>query len=115
MEPNELFLASPGTDFNSGRVSIGGYLANGTKQSHLTVNNYTGMVGIGTTTPTSKLQVNGTITASSISGGTSSQHLMADGSTTSLLVPSSTSAANMFFLAFLTTIGHLIRLRQVEA
>ena len=81
MESNELLLASPGTDFNSGRVSIGGYLANGTKQSNLTVNNYTGMVGIGTTTPTSTLQVNGTITASSIvtSGGTSLQHLMAEG------------------------------------
>ena len=57
MESNELFLASPGTDFNSGCVSIGGYLANGTKQSNIIVNNYTGMVGIGTTTPTSKLQV----------------------------------------------------------
>ena len=43
MESNELFLASPGTDWNTGRVSIGGYLANGTKQSNLTVNNYTGM------------------------------------------------------------------------
>ena len=63
MESNELFLDSPGTDFNTGRVSIGGYLENGTKQSNLTVNNYTGMVGIGTTTPTSTLQVNGTITA----------------------------------------------------
>ena len=46
MEAIELFLASPGTDFNSGRVSIGGYLAIGAKQSNLTVNNYTGMVGI---------------------------------------------------------------------
>ena len=45
---NELLLASPVTDFNSGCVSIGGYLANCTKQSNLTVNNYTGMVGIGT-------------------------------------------------------------------
>jgi hypothetical protein len=41
-------------------VSIGGYLANGTKQSNLTVNNYTGMVGIGTTTTTSLEHVNGT-------------------------------------------------------
>ena len=57
-ESNELFLASPGTDFNTGCVSIGGYLPNGTKQSNLTVNNYTGMVGIGTTTPTSKLESN---------------------------------------------------------
>ena len=83
MESNELFLASPGTDFNTGRVSIGGYLENGTKQSNLTVNNYTGMVGIGTTTPTSKMQVNGVITASSFvrSGGASSQYLTADGST----------------------------------
>ena len=115
MEPNELFLASPGTDFNTGRVSIGGYLPNGTKQSNLTVNNYTGMVGIGTTTPTSKLEVNGTITASSIvrSGGTSSQYLMADGSTSSL-VSSYTNAADIF-LAFLSTIGHLILLGQAEA
>ena len=50
------------------------------------MNNYTGMVGIGTTTPASKLHVNGSITASSFvsSGGTSSQYLMADGSTSSL-------------------------------
>ena len=98
MESNELFLASPGTDFNSGRVSIGGYLANG-KQSNLTVNNYTGMVGIGTTTPTSTLQVNGTITArlaSVRSSGTSSQYLMADGSTSSL-VSSYANTANMIF------------------
>ena len=101
MESNELFLASPGTDFNTGRVSIGGYLENGTKQSNLTVNNYTGMVGIGTTTPTSKLEVIGTITASSIvrSGGTSLQYLMADGSTSSL-VSSTTNAANMTFSIF---------------
>ena len=115
MESNELFLASPGTDFNSGRVSIGGYLANGTKESNLTVNNYTGMVGTGTTTPTSTLQVNVTVTASSFvrSGGTSSQYLMADGSTSSL-VSSYVNTANMI-LAYLTTIGHLIRLGQVEA
>ena len=50
-------ISFSGTDFNSGCVSIGGYLANGTKQSNIIVNNYTGMVGIGTTTPTSKLQV----------------------------------------------------------
>ena len=96
MASTELCLGSPGTDLNSGYVSIGGYLANGTKQSNLTVNNYTGMVGIGTTTPTSKLQVNGTITASSIvrSGSTSSQYLMADGSTSSL-ASSYTNIANM--------------------
>jgi hypothetical protein len=63
MESNELFLASPGTDFDTGRVSIGGYLPNGTKESNLTVDNYYGRVGIGTTTPTSKLEVIGTITA----------------------------------------------------
>ena len=98
MEPTELFLASPGT-VNSGRVSIGGYLANGTKLSNLTVNNYTGMVGIGTTTPTSTLQVNGIITVSVFvrSGGTSSQHLMADGSTSSLLLPSSTKCGKYDF------------------
>ena len=73
MESNELFLASPGTDFNTGRVSIGGYLDDGTKQSNLTVNNYTGMVGIGTTTPTSTLEVIGTITATgNINGRTGS-------------------------------------------
>ncbi|MFM7986068.1 MAG: hypothetical protein ACKPKO_42820, partial [Candidatus Fonsibacter sp.] len=57
MELNELFLASPGTDLNSCCVAIGGYLANGTKQSSLSVNNYTRRVWIGTTTPTSTLQV----------------------------------------------------------
>jgi hypothetical protein len=73
MESNELFLASPGTDFDTGRVSIGGYLDNGTKQSNLTVNNYTGMAGIGTTTPTSTLEVIGTITATgNINGRTGS-------------------------------------------
>jgi hypothetical protein len=99
MESNELFLASPGTDFNSGCVSIGGYLANVTKQSHLTINRFTGMVGIGTTTPTSTLQVNGTNTASSFvrSGGASSQYLMVDGSTSSL-VSSYTNAEYMFFV-----------------
>ena len=101
MEPNELFLVSPGADFNSGCVSIGGYLANGTKQSNLTVNNYTGMVGIGTTTLSSILQVNCTIIASSFvrSGGTSSQYLMADGSTSSF-VSSSTNAAKLIFSIF---------------
>ena len=101
MESNELFLASPGTDFNYGRVSIGGYLTNGTNLSNLTVNNYTGMVGIGTTTPTATLEVIGTITASSIvrSGGTSSQNLMADGSTSSL-ASSNTNNANMAFSIF---------------
>ena len=85
MEQNELFLASPGTDLNSGSVSIGGYLADCTKQPNLTVNNYTRMVGIGTSTPTSKLHVNGTVTASSFvkSGGDNTQYLMADGSTSS--------------------------------
>ena len=94
-------LSRPGTDFNSGYVSIGGYLANGTKQSNLTVNNYTGTVGIGTSTPTSKLQANGTSTASSIvrSGSTSSQYLMADGSTSSL-ASSYTNTANVTFNIF---------------
>ena len=82
-------------------MSIGGYLTNGTKESNLTVDNYMGRVGIGTTTPTSKLEVIGTITASSIvrSGGTSSQYLMADGSTSSLL-SSNTNSANMTFSIF---------------
>ena len=94
-------LSRPGTDFNSGYVSIGGYLANGTKQSNLTVKNYTGTVGIGTSTPTSKLQANGTSTASSIvrSGSTSSQYLMADGSTSSL-ASSYTNTANMALSIF---------------
>jgi hypothetical protein len=85
MEHNELFLASPGTDLNSGSVSIGGYLADCTKQPNLTVNNYTRMVGIGTSTPTSKLHVSGAVTASSFvkSGGDETQYLMADGSTSS--------------------------------
>ena len=94
MESNELFLASTGTDF-------GGYLANSTNQSNLTVNSYTGMVGIGTTAPTSKLEVIGTITAGSFvrSGGTSSQYLVADGSTSSL-VSSNTDTASMTFSIF---------------
>ncbi|MFM7978583.1 MAG: hypothetical protein ACKPKO_04640, partial [Candidatus Fonsibacter sp.] len=54
-ETNELLLASPGTDFNNSRVSIGGYLADGTKQSNLTGDNYNQSVGIGTTTPTTSL------------------------------------------------------------
>ena len=101
MEQNELFLASPGTDLDSCSVSIGGYLADCTKQPNLTVNNNTIMVGIGTSTPTSKIHVNGAITSGAItsgaitasgsitagsfvkSGGNGTQYLMADGSTSS--------------------------------
>jgi hypothetical protein len=57
MEPAELFLGSPGTDYANCLVSIGGYLVNGTKQSNLTVNNYTRSVGIGTSNPIAALQV----------------------------------------------------------
>ena len=59
------------------------------------------MVGIGTTTPASKLHVNGSITASSFvsSGGTSSQYLMADGSTSSLAALF-TNTASMLFRMF---------------
>ena len=102
MEPNELLLVSPGTDLvQNSCVSIGGYLANGTKQSNLTVNSYTGMVGIGKMTHASKLHVNGSITASSFvsRGGSSSQHLMADGSTSSLAA-SYTNTASMIFSPF---------------
>ncbi|MFM7990159.1 MAG: hypothetical protein ACKPKO_63670 [Candidatus Fonsibacter sp.] len=42
------------------------FLANGTNQSNLTVNNYTRRVGIGTTTPTSYLQVVGSLAATTI-------------------------------------------------
>ncbi|MFM7982390.1 MAG: hypothetical protein ACKPKO_24025 [Candidatus Fonsibacter sp.] len=55
-------MASPGTDFNNSCVSIGGYLVDGAKQSNLTVDNYNRRVGIGTTTPTTTLEVNGGIT-----------------------------------------------------
>ena len=113
MEPNELLLASPGTDLvQNSYVSIGGYMANGTKQSNLAVTNYTGMVGIGKTTPASKLHVIGSITASSFvsSGGSSSQCLMADGSISSIAA-SYANAASMVF-SFFTSIEHLILLRQ---
>ena len=69
METNELLLASPGTDYNNSCVSIGGYLADGTKQSNLTVDNYNRRVGIGTTTPTTTLEVSGGITATGFIGG----------------------------------------------
>ena len=57
MEAAELFVASPGTDYSNGLVSIGGWTASGTKQSNLTVNNYTQRVGIGTTSPNFKLDI----------------------------------------------------------
>ena len=57
MEVATTFLASPGTDFSNGLVSLGGYTASGTPQYNLTVNNYTRRVGIGTTSPTYKLHV----------------------------------------------------------
>ncbi|MFM7988546.1 MAG: tail fiber domain-containing protein, partial [Candidatus Fonsibacter sp.] len=67
MVSNDLFLASPGTDGTEanqeGIVSIGGWTNNAVQEPNLTVNNKTRMVGIGTTTPTFKLQVAGKITA----------------------------------------------------
>jgi hypothetical protein len=69
METNDLFLASPGTDGPDGdpnracTVSIGGWHKSCVPEPNLTVNHLTRMVGIGTTTPVSKLHVNGKITA----------------------------------------------------
>jgi hypothetical protein len=63
MEAAELFLASPGTDYTNGLVTIGGWLLDGTRQPNLTVNNYTRNVGIGTTAPAYLLDVSGTIRA----------------------------------------------------
>lgn len=57
MEAGELFLGSPGTDYTGGLVTIGGWLANGTRQPNLTVNNQTRYVGIGTTSPTARLHL----------------------------------------------------------
>ena len=58
MESAELFVGTPGTDYGNGLVTIGGWLLNGTRQPNLTVNNYTRNVGIGTTSPANKLEVN---------------------------------------------------------
>ena len=60
MEVATTFLASPGTDYTNGLVSLGGYTASGTPQYNLTVNNYTRRVGIGTTSPSTKLHVSHT-------------------------------------------------------
>ncbi|MFM7982409.1 MAG: hypothetical protein ACKPKO_24120, partial [Candidatus Fonsibacter sp.] len=63
MVSNDLFLVSPGTDATEanqyGTVSIGGWTKTAVPEPNLTVNSKTRMVGIGTTTPTSKLQVVG--------------------------------------------------------
>jgi hypothetical protein len=65
MESAELFLGSPGTDYNTGLVTIGGWLADGTKEPNLTVNNYTRNVLIGTATSgASKLRIVGLPTSS---------------------------------------------------
>jgi len=57
MEAAELFLASPGTDYTNGLVTIGGWVTDGTRQPNLTVNNYTRQVGIGTTSPGTKAEI----------------------------------------------------------
>jgi hypothetical protein len=57
MEAATTFLASPGTDYTNGLVSLGGYTASGTPQYNLTVNNYTRRVGIGTTQPSHTLTI----------------------------------------------------------
>ena len=57
MQPATTFLASPGTDYSNGLVSLGGFTASGTAQYNLTVNNYTRRVGIGTTTPSHTLTI----------------------------------------------------------
>ena len=54
MESAELFLGSPGTDYTNGLVTIGGWLANGTRQPNLTVNNQTrNVTAFGSITATS--------------------------------------------------------------
>ena len=62
MEAAETFLAAPGSDYGGGKVGLGGYLADGTKQNTLTVLTCTRRVGIGTMCPTFSLHVNSTIT-----------------------------------------------------
>ena len=57
-----------------------GWLADGANKSQLDFKKYTRLVGLGTTTPASKLHVNGAIAASSFvkSGGNASQYLLAN-------------------------------------
>jgi hypothetical protein len=67
---------------------------------------HNGNVGIGTTSPAQKLEVNGSVLATSLikSGGTSSQYLMADGSvsTTSNVAPRYVQTINVSQTAYTT-------------
>ena len=57
MEAAETFLAAPGTDYTTGKVGLGGYLVDGTKQNTLTATTDTRRVGIGTMIPAFALDV----------------------------------------------------------
>lgn len=57
MEAAELFVAAPGTDYTGGKVGLGGFLADGTKQNTLTVATDTRRVGIGTCAPEAPLNI----------------------------------------------------------
>jgi hypothetical protein len=97
MEAAEIFVGSPGTDYTNGLVTIGGWLTDGTRQPNLTVNNYTRRVGIGTTSPSHKLDVNGDITGrGAFNGYASSTHnLLIDWSSESQVT--TITATNLFF------------------
>jgi hypothetical protein len=60
MEAGETYLAAPGTDYGGGKIGLGGFLADGTKQNILTVATCTKKVGIGTTCPAFSLHINST-------------------------------------------------------
>ena len=81
MESAELFIGSPGTDYSGGLVTIGGWLANGTKQPNLTVNNQTRNVLIGTGTAPSAIGVNDLLVIGK-SGSASNAINFSNGSTT---------------------------------
>jgi hypothetical protein len=57
MEAAETFVAAPGTDYTSGKVGLGGFLADGTKQNTLTATTDTRRVGIGTMCPSHPLHI----------------------------------------------------------
>jgi hypothetical protein len=65
MEAAETFVAAPGTDYTSGKVGLGGFLADGTKQNTLTATTDTRRVGIGTCAPEAPLHIRCDSTAGS--------------------------------------------------
>lgn len=89
-------LQSVGDDFQIQEVTT----------PRITIKYPNGNVGIGTTSPSQKLEVNGSVLATSLikSGGTSSQYLMADGSTstTSNVAPRYVQTINVSQTAYTT-------------